>query len=62
MNISFFLAWWHIPAMVTVLSICWALFWPADDRGYCGGLIRLFMLFPALILSLLAWAIAGALK
>jgi hypothetical protein len=62
MSISFTLAWWHIPALVTVLSILWAAFWPADTGGFLGGVTRLFMLVPALFISLMAWAICGALK
>lgn len=56
------LAWWHLPAVCTVLAILWALFWPADDRGVFGGITRMFMLMIALAVIAVAWAIAGALK
>jgi hypothetical protein len=62
MTVSINLAWWMIPAAVTVLALLWTFFWPADDSGFMGGIARMFMLVPALFVSLLAWAIAGALK
>jgi hypothetical protein len=62
MSFSITLAWWHIPAVVTVLAVLWTLFWPADTSGSFGGIARLFMALPALIVSLLAWAIAGFFK
>lgn len=62
MTFIYTLVWWHIPAAVTVLSLLWAFFWPADDGGYMGGITRLFMLVPALVVSCLAWAICGAVK
>lgn len=62
MTITFVLAWWHIPAAVTLALFLWALFWPIDDGGYMGGISRLFMLLPAALISAVAWAIAGALK
>lgn len=54
--------WWTIPAIVTVLAILYTLFYPADDGGYLGGIARMFMAIPALIVSLLAWAVAGFFK
>lgn len=62
MIITLSLAWWFIPTAITAISMLWAFFWPADDSGYLGGITRLFMLIPALIVSLLAWAIAGVFK
>ena len=62
MSFTLNIAWWDIPATITLLAMLWAVFWPADDGGYLGGITKLFMLIPALFLSLLAWAIAGILK
>lgn len=62
MTITLAIAWWHIPATVTVLAVLWTMFWPADDSGFFGGIARLFMALPVLIVSLLAWAIAGFFK
>lgn len=62
MSITLTFAWWHIPAVITFLSMLWAFFWPVDDCSWFGGVVRLFMLVPALVVSLLAWAIAGAFK
>lgn len=62
LTLSITLAWWYVPALITVLSLLWSFFWPADDSGMFGGITRLFMLVPALIVSLLAWAISGAIK
>lgn len=59
-TISF--GWWAVPSGITVIAMCWALFGPADDGGYFGGMVRFFMLVPALVASLLAWAIGGILK
>lgn len=62
MTIALTLAWWHIPTLITTIALLWVIFWPVRDAGWFSDLVRLFMLAPALIVSLLAWAIAGALK
>lgn len=62
MNIAFHLAWWQVPLVITIVTMAWALFWPADDGGYLGGIVRMFMLVPALLVSALAWAVGGILK
>lgn len=62
MSITITIGWWAIPLAITTAALLWAFFWPAQDSGFFGGIARLFMLVPALIVSLLAWAIAGALK
>lgn len=62
MTMTLTLAWWHLPAAITALTLAWAFFWPVEDGSWFGGVVRLIMLAPALVVSLLAWAIAGALK
>lgn len=62
MTMTLTLAWWAIPAAITLVSLLWAFFWPADGGGYLGGITALFNVVIALVVSLLAWAIAGALK
>lgn len=62
MTITISFSWWMIPTLVTVLSMLWALYWPADDSGLGGGIVRLFMLVPALAVSLIAWVIFAILK
>lgn len=62
MTLTIELTWWLVPTIITVISLAWALFWPADDGGYLGGIVRLFMLIPALCLIALAWIIGAALK
>jgi len=63
MSITISLAWWYIPAAVTVIGALWVLFWPVDDSGYLGdGPTRMFMALPWLFVSAVAWAICGALK
>jgi hypothetical protein len=62
MTLTLSFAWWHIPAVVTVLALLYVLYWPADDSGFMGGVTRLFMMVPALFVSLLAWAVAGFFK
>ena len=62
MSVTLNFAWWAIPAIITTLALAWALFWPADDGGYLGGIGALLNMVIALFFALLAWAIAGALK
>lgn len=62
MEFTISVSWWNIPAVITVLALLWAFFWPAEDGGYLGGIVRLFMVIPAMGVSLIAWVIAGALK
>lgn len=54
--------WWLLPLIITVLAILWAFFWPADDSGTFGGITRLLMLTPALVVSMVAWIVAAFLK
>lgn len=62
MDIAFHLAWWHIPAVLTVLGLGWAWFWPMEDDGMLGGIVRLMATGAAALVIAIAWAIAGALK
>ena len=62
MTMTLTLSWWAIPAVITTLALAWALFWPCDDSGNLGGMVVMFNVMIALVISLLAWAIAGALK
>lgn len=62
MQVTLTIGWWAIPTTVTVLALLWALFWPADDGGFMGGITRLFMLFPAFVVIAIAWIVAAFLK
>jgi hypothetical protein len=59
MNFTVSFTWWALPTAITVLALLWAFFWPADDGGFMGGITRLFMLVPALLVTAVAWALAG---
>lgn len=56
------MTWWLIPLCITLLAIAWAFFWPANRGGMFGVLTTVFMLIPALVISIIAWCIGGALK
>lgn len=56
------LTWWMIPSIVTVSTICYALFIHNDGGGYFGDLGNIVMLVPALFVSMAAWMIAALLK
>lgn len=56
------MTWWMIPAAITVLAFLFVLFVPLDEPALIAQLIRLLMMTPALLVCLLAWAVAGALK
>lgn len=62
MTFTLTLAWWWIPAAITAVSVIWALFIFRDSDGYLSGIGNLFMLVPALAISLVAWIIAAVLK
>lgn len=57
MSITITYAWWYIPAAVTVVCLLWALLTPPNNV-----LSDLFEIMGLIIMALLAWAIAGALK
>jgi hypothetical protein len=62
MVITLHMQWWTAPLVITVLALLWAFLWPADNTGLFGGTVRLFMLLPALVLSISGWMIGGILK
>lgn len=54
-------AWWWIPAIISIAGIIWAL--SIDDGGgYLGGLGNIMAMIPVLVVSCIAWIIAGILK
>ena len=55
-------AWWWIPTIITIAALFWARFIVDDGGGMLSGIGNLFALVPALFVSAVAWAIAGALK
>ncbi len=62
MEVVITLGWWTIPSIITVAVIVWALFIYNDGGGWLSGIGNLFMLIPALLVSLIAWIIAAFLK
>ena len=61
MTFTLTVAWWWIPFAITIVALAWAAF-VHDDRPDTFGIGALMRFGLALIVSLLAWAIAGALK
>lgn len=55
------LAWWVIPAAITVIGLIWALF-IVDGRGFMGQLKNLLAVGAVCAVSALVWGIAGFLK
>ena len=55
------IAWWMIPALITVLCIGYAAIHD-DGDGYLSGLGNLILMVPALALSLVAWIIGAILN
>ena len=62
MTFTLTFAWWWIPALITVAGVIWALFIVDDGGGYLSGIGNMFALVPALVVSCLAWIIAGVFK
>lgn len=62
MSVNFVLAWWHVPAIITLIGLAWAILMPLDDAGMFYGIARVFRLGCASFIIAIAWAIAGALK
>lgn len=61
MSFTILLAWWVIPAAITVIGLIWALF-IVKGEGFMGELSNLFAVGAVAIVSALAWAIAWFLK
>ena len=62
MTFTITFAWWWVPTIITIAGFIWALFIFDDGGGYLAGMGTMFALVPVLIVSCIAWAIAGALK
>ncbi len=57
------LTWWMIPTIITISSICYAIFIHKDvGGGYLNGIGNILMLIPALFISMMAWLVAALLK
>lgn len=56
------LAWWCIPATITLAGLVWALFLVDHGDGIGAGMNNLFALVPVSIISAIAWAVAAFLK
>lgn len=67
MTITLALAWWHIPTLVTILTLA-ALLWPSQetDDGYLAGMAdamcRLFLMIPGLGLLMVMWILVAVFK
>lgn len=62
MTFTFTLAWWWIPAAITLAGLVWALFLVDRGDGIGAGLNNLLALVPVSIISAIAWAVAAILK
>ena len=62
MTFAFTLAWWVIPTVITVLGLIWALFIVDSGSGMLAGFSNLLALIPVLLVSAIAWSVAGAFK
>ena len=58
---SILLAWWVMPAAITVIGLILALF-IVDGSGFMGGLKNLLAIGAVCAISALVWAVAGFLK
>lgn len=61
MTFTLTLAWWWIPALITIVGVVWAVMLDEGD-GYLSGVGNFIALLLALAVSGVAWAIAGFLK
>ena len=57
MSFTLTFGWWAIPLAITIISLMWSTY--CSRGGYFDGVFETLF---ALIISLLSWAIAGALK
>lgn len=55
------ITWWMIPTTITVIAVCLALAHD-DGGGMFSGIINMFLLVPALLVSLIAWVIGAIFK
>lgn len=62
MTLTIAFGWWAIPTLVTVMACGYALFGHKDGGGMFSGIGNIFLLVPALLISMVSWIIAGALK
>lgn len=63
MEFTLTLGWWAIPAIVTIISIGWALFIYDDgSSGMLSGIGNIMMLIPALAISMISWIVFAFLK
>lgn len=62
MSFTLTFAWWWIPAAITLVGLVWAIFVVDRGDGMFAGLNNMLALVPVLLVSAIAWAIAGALK
>jgi len=53
---------WMIPTIITIVCLVYALFIYNDGEGYLSGIGNLFILIPALLISLVSWIIYAILK
>lgn len=61
MTITF--TWWLLPTIITVVGILWATLWVGrNDNSVFAGVEKMLALVPVLIISCIAWIIAGAYK
>lgn len=60
---TFTILWHHLPILLSILSLCAALFWPSDtDYGMFEGVILMLRLIPALMFICVVWIVAAILK
>ena len=62
MSFTLTYAWWWVPAAITLVGLIWAIFIVDGGSGIGAGLANLFALVPVLLLSAVAWAVAGIMK
>ena len=52
---------WVIPAVITLISIVWAM-WPDYGDGMLAGIGNVILLVPALFVSMLSWIVYAIFK
>ena len=56
------ITWWMIPTFITIVAIGWALLYNDGATGLGTGMMNLFLLIPALFVSMIVWIIAAIIK